>query len=113
MFPQLASQGPAAFWRGPVPWPGPIPQTREKDAGSSCYHGAEGGRQLVDAARRRENEHLVAQRLGQLAEHELQDLPVGLLQGKGSVRARLHPGRGDGEFPSLKLCLEQDSWGGP
>lgn len=52
------------------------------------YHGAEGGRQLVDAAGRREDEHLVAQGLGQLAEHELQHFPVGLLRGGQPVRGR-------------------------
>lgn len=46
------------------------------------YHGAEGSGQLVNAARRREDEHLVAQGLRQLAQHKLQHLPVRLLQGE-------------------------------
>lgn len=44
------------------------------------YHGAEGRRQLVNIAGGGENEDFVAQGLRQLAEYQLQHLPVGLLR---------------------------------
>lgn len=49
------------------------------------HHGAEGGGQLVHAAGRGEDEHLITQGLWQLAKHELQYLPVHLLQAEGLV----------------------------
>lgn len=80
------SQGLAAFGRGRnYAAAGPMTPARRGHRKQLCYHGAEGGGQLVDAARRGENEDLVAQRLGQLAEHELQYLPVRLLREKRAV----------------------------
>lgn len=55
------------------------------------YHGAESRRQLVNTAGGGENEDFVAQRLREFAEHQLQHLPVGLLEegfddGGGALR---------------------------
>lgn len=55
----------------------------EEELARSCggrYHGAEGRGQLVHTAGGGEDEHFVAQRLGQLGEHQLQHLPVALLE---------------------------------
>lgn len=46
---------------------------------SGRYHGTERCGELVHAARGREDEHLVAQRLRQPAQHQPQYLPVRLL----------------------------------
>lgn len=59
------------------------PQMTEEELAQGCgrrYHGAEGRGQLVHTAGGGEDEHFVAQRLGQLGEHQLQHLPVSLLE---------------------------------
>ena len=103
-------------------WPRPPPRLRGPGGGPEwkAHHGAEGGGQLVDAARGGEDEDLIAQRLGQLAEHQLQHLPVGLLQQQetglragSSVWAAA--GLGPALLHDLALCpcsshLEGQSW---
>lgn len=112
MFHQFVSQGLAAFGRGRnYAAAGPMTPARRGHRKQLCYHGAEGGGQLVDAARRGENEDLVAQRLGELAEHELQYLPVRLLREKRAVGGRLCSGPGD-EVPELEVLFGAGQLGG-
>ena len=103
-------------------WPHPPPRLSGPGGGPKwkAHHGAEGGGQLVDTAWRGKDEDLIAQRLGQFAEHQLQHLPVSLLQQRetglravSSIWAAT--GLGPALLHDLVLCpcsshLEGQSW---